>query len=331
MSVAVDVVVAFAGLGLILVAAERLVAAAVGVAVAVRLAPFTVAVVFIGFDPENLFVGASAARNDSAGIALGSIPGAAMVAVALAFGVTALITPVRIRNAVPSLLAVPAASGVLLAGLALDGHLGRADGAVLVTAYAVSVVYLWRLGRRGVTIESEAEAAEALERPPSRMRAIGLLAGSLALLVVGSELLVVQARDLIDTAGWSETAIGMSIIALAVSAEELARELPAARRGHAELAVGNVVGSMLAFFSLNAGIIGLVRRSTSPTTSCASSCPSCWSPSSSSPGCSPATPWAAPAAPRSYCSTRYFLSASCEPTSTSGAESRCRAPSSRVT
>ena len=258
-SVTLDLVVALMGLGLILVAAERLVAAAVGVALAVRLAPFTVAVVFIGFDPENLFVGASAARNDSSGIALGSILGAAMVAVALAFGVTALIAPVRIRPAVPSLLAVPAASGALLAGLALDGRLGRADGAVLVAGYGLAVGYLWRLGRKGVAIEAEGEAAEALEHPPSRARAVGWFAVSLGLLVVGSELLVDRARDLIDVAGWSETAVGMSIIALAVSVEELARELPAARAGHPELAVGNVAGSMLAFFAFNAGVVALVH------------------------------------------------------------------------
>lgn len=114
---------------------------------------------------------------------------------ALAFGVTALIAPVRIRPAVPALLAVPAASGALFAGLALDGRLGRVDGAVLVA------VYLWRLGRKGVAIEAEGEAAEALGHPPSRALAIGWFAVSLGLLVTGSKLLVDRARDLIDAAG----------------------------------------------------------------------------------------------------------------------------------
>jgi cation:H+ antiporter len=41
--------------------------------------------------------------------------------------------------------------------------------------------------------------------------------------------------------------------------EELARELPAARRGHPEITVGNVAGSILAFFLCNAGVIALVR------------------------------------------------------------------------
>jgi cation:H+ antiporter len=51
----------------------------------------------------------------------------------------------------------------------------------------------------------------------------------------------------------------MTILAFLVSIEELARELPAARRGRPEISFGNVVGSILAFFLFNAGVIALVR------------------------------------------------------------------------
>jgi cation:H+ antiporter len=51
----------------------------------------------------------------------------------------------------------------------------------------------------------------------------------------------------------------MTFLALAVSVEELARELPAARRGRPEVSFGNVAGSILAFFLCNAGLIALIR------------------------------------------------------------------------
>jgi cation:H+ antiporter len=41
--------------------------------------------------------------------------------------------------------------------------------------------------------------------------------------------------------------------------KEVAREAPAALRGHPEISLGNVIGSVLAFFLMNAGIIALVR------------------------------------------------------------------------
>jgi cation:H+ antiporter len=44
-----------------------------------------------------------------------------------------------------------------------------------------------------------------------------------------------------------------------VSIEELERELPAARQGRPDISFGNVLGSMLAFFLCNAGIIALIR------------------------------------------------------------------------
>jgi cation:H+ antiporter len=92
-----DIIIAIAffgvGLGLILFFAEQLVKGAVGTSVGFGVSAFLISVVFIGFDPENLAVGAVAAAEGAAGIALGSIIGAAMVALALAFGITALVVP----------------------------------------------------------------------------------------------------------------------------------------------------------------------------------------------------------------------------------------------
>ncbi|MGH7564158.1 MAG: sodium:calcium antiporter [Gemmatimonadota bacterium] len=69
---------------------------------------------------------------------------------------------------------------------------------------------------------------------------------------------MIGATDLIRRTGLSQTVVGMTAIALAISAEELARELPAAIKGRPEIAFGNVVGSILAFFLFNAGAIALV-------------------------------------------------------------------------
>ncbi len=78
-------------------------------------------------------------------------------------------------------------------------------------------------------------------------------------IIGGSELLVVSAQSVINKFGLSETFFGFIVLAFLVSIEELARELPAALKGHAEISYGNVVGSILAFFLFNAGIMVLVR------------------------------------------------------------------------
>jgi cation:H+ antiporter len=224
------------------------------------LSAFFVSVVFVGFDPENLFVGAIGAAEGVAGIALGSIVGATMVASGLAFGLTALAAPMRFEQAPRRVLAMPILAILLMAALAFDGLLSRGDGAVLLAVFALVVLELMRLSRMGLDVRASGEVAESLAHGwPSRTRAFALLLLALAGLVLGSELLVAGSQRLMTQFGLSDTVYGMTILSLAVSVEELARELPAALRGRPEISVGNVVGSVLAFFLFNAGMIASIQ------------------------------------------------------------------------
>lgn len=247
------------GLVLVVASAERLVEGVVDTSRGFGVSAFVISVVFLGFDPENLAVGVAGSWQEVPGFALGSVVGSCMVAVTLAFGVTALVAPMEIEAPRPVLLLAPTA--VLLAGaLALDGELSRLDGGVLLAAYVAAVAFVGWLGRRGTRVEPGGELAEALEEEPrSRWRAAGLLLLSLAALVAGSELLVRGGEGLLQRFGLSTTYFGMTALALLISVEEVARELPAAWRGRAEISYGNVVGSVVAFFLFNAGVIALVR------------------------------------------------------------------------
>ena len=261
MNIALAVVLFIVGLGMVIYFAEKLVKGAVGTSVGFGISAFLVSVIFIGFDPENLAVGAVGSLEGVAGIALGSIIGAAMVAIALAFGITALIAPMRFEQAPKRVLAVPVLAVVLLGALALDSQLSRIDGVILLAGFALSIVYLLRLSRRGIDIKPTGEVAETLEEAEelSKWKSLGLLVLSLAAIVIGSEMLVRGAEVVIGRIGLSDTVFGMTILAFLVSIEELAREIPAARKGRAEITFGNVAGSILAFFLFNAGIIALVR------------------------------------------------------------------------
>jgi cation:H+ antiporter len=260
-TIALALALCLVGLALVVWSAERLVEGVVGTSVGFGVSAFVVSVVFVGFDPENLAVGAVGAAQGLPGIAAGSVVGAAMVAVGLAFGVTALLVPMRFARVPRRVLWIPPAAVLLFGAFAFDGILSRVDGALLFAAFVLALLELRRLSRRGLDVRPTGEVAESLERgaPPSRARALAGLLLSLAVLVAGSELLVAGSERLLAHWGLSETVYGMTLLALAVSVEELARELPAARRGHPEISVGNVVGSVLAFFLCNAGLIALAR------------------------------------------------------------------------
>ena len=249
------------GLGLVLFFAERLVDSTVGVSHRLGVSTFLISVVFIGFDPENLAVGAVASYEATAGIALGTIVGAAMVALALAFGITALIVPLDFERVPRRILVLPVGAVALVTLLALDGTLARGDGAILLVGYVGAVGLLLRWERQDVHVApTEAVETEIEEDEEAGLiGSVGWFVASLASIVGGSELLVRGARPIVEALGWTETTFGMTLLALLVSVEEVARELPAALKGRPDISYGNVLGSALAFFGFNAGVIALVR------------------------------------------------------------------------
>lgn len=261
MEILIPLVLFGIGLGLIIFFAEQLVKGVVGTSMGFGLSTFVLSVIFIGFDPDNLAVGTVASAEGVAGIALGSILGGAMVAVALAFGISALVAPMSFAQVPPQVLAVQMLAVVLLAGLALDGQLSRVDGGILLVAFGLAILSLVRLGRRGLDIQASGEVGHRLQKGnlPGKWPSVGLFILSLVAIVVGSELLVSSAQTLLARFGVSDLPFGMTILAFLVSIEELERELPAARQGRPDISFGNVLGSILAFFLCNAGVIALVQ------------------------------------------------------------------------
>lgn len=249
------------GIALVVYFAEKLVKGTVGISLGFGISTFIISVIFIGFDPENLAVGAVGSYEGASGIALGSIIGAAMVAIALAFGLTALIAPMKFEKAPKQILIIPVLAVLLLGVLGLDGQLSRIDGVVLLLGFVLSIIYLIRLSKKGLDIQPTGEVAETLEDAGklNKWKSIGIFILSLAGVVLGSELLVRSSQSIIAKMGLSDTVFGMTILAFLISIEELARELPAAIKGHPEISYGNVIGSILAFFLFNAGIIALVK------------------------------------------------------------------------
>jgi cation:H+ antiporter len=259
----VDIILALVvgglGLGLVIFFAEQLVKGVIGTSLGFGLSAFLLSVIFIGFDPDNLAVGVAATAERVSGIALGSILGGAMVAMSFAFGLSAVVAPMTFAQVPPQIVGVQMLSVILFTVLILDGELSRVDGIILLTAFVLAILYLLRLERRGLDIKPSGEVAHRLQKGniPGKWLSIGLCVLSLVAIAVGSEMLVKGAQTLLARFHIADLPFGMTILAFAVSIEELERELPAARQGRPDISFGNV--SIFAFFLCNAGIIALVR------------------------------------------------------------------------
>lgn len=248
------------GLGAVIYSAEKLVEGVIGTSLKFGVPAFLITLLFIGFDPENLATGAAGAFEKVHGIAFGSIIGSAMVAVGLAFGITALLTEIKFKKVSKIALICPILTSLFLFVLSMDGIISRLDGLLLLSGFVIAVVYFIN-HREKVEIEPEGELEGPLEEAKElgRLRLIFILSLSLAGIILGSEILVSGAKTLIQFLRISDALFGMTILAFLVSIEELARELPAAMKGRFDISYGNVVGSILHFFLLNAGIIALIN------------------------------------------------------------------------
>jgi cation:H+ antiporter len=146
---------------------------------------------------------------------------------------------------------------VVLFALALQGGIGRVEGGVLLAGFGAAAIWIV-CSARG---EEDPLGTEAVERTSAgrglRWEAArtGLaLAGTLA----GAQLVVVGARDLAGELGVSEGFVGLTLVALGTSLPELVTGIQAARRGHVDLIVGNVLGSNLFNSLLAGGLLAMV-------------------------------------------------------------------------
>jgi cation:H+ antiporter len=259
MEIAIGVGVFILGVVLVVGSAEKLVESLVGTSMAFGVSTFLLGTLLVGFDAENLAVGIDASARRVPEVALGTIIGASMVAIPFALGLTMLVKPIKLDISRKGVLLVTPLAVLLAWLLSLDGQLSRVDGGLLLVGFAAILGYLFWETRRGLMIKGEAEEAieEVRREHHGKIFYIAVLAAALVGLVVGAEMVLWGTRQILALFVISATVFGMIVVAFAVSAEELARTLVPALKGHAEISLGNVVGSAAYFFTFNAGLIAL--------------------------------------------------------------------------
>lgn len=228
--------------------AELFFEAVVASAARLRIPAFVVTVLVSGFELENLVAGIAANLEGLPGAAAGTfLGGTTFLALAVA-GLSGIVAPISAR--LPgAALAWTAASPLLLLVLSLDHELSRLDGALLVVWFVIAIAGVAHAGRA----LPKPEARSGRRWPVSRV-----LAG-LAVLAVGGALLGEGIRRVVSRAGISETLLGNTAIAASVEAEEIGRVAVPSRRGRGDVALGNVLGTIVHFVALNSGVIALVK------------------------------------------------------------------------
>lgn len=196
-------------------------------------------IVAMGTSAPEAAVSITAALKDSAGIAVGNIVGSNILNVLIILGLTACVATLSvatstIRIELPYMIAI---SLLLL----LFGWTGNEitfwEGVGLWVAFLLYLGYLFRMAKKN----KETPPEEASSRPLWMLLVLSII--GLVLIVWGSDVTVDAATALARYFGMSERFIGLTIVALGTSLPELFSSLTAARKGNADIAIGNIVGS----------------------------------------------------------------------------------------
>lgn len=248
-----------AGLLMLAWSSDKFVDGATALAHITGISPLIVGIVIIGFGtsaPEML-VSITAAMNGTPGLALGNAVGSNIANIALILGITAMLVALPLQSSIvkreiPLLLL----AGLFSFWLMQDGQLTRIDAVLLLGLLATLLAWMI-FAARGQTPATETFLEDVEQEKDAGLnlrQALFWTLTGLVLLVVSSRLLVWGASGIASALGISDLVIGLTIVALGTSLPELAASIASARRGVADLAVGNIIGSNL--FN-NLGVIGL--------------------------------------------------------------------------
>ncbi|MBP3421998.1 MAG: calcium/sodium antiporter [Lachnospiraceae bacterium] len=196
-------------------------------------------IVAMGTSAPEAAVSITSALKGNAGITIGNVVGSNILNVLIILGLTAIITNVAIQQStiryeLPFMLVIT----LVLIGLGMTGgNINLVEGIIMWVLFLVYMAYLFVMAKKGK--QENEEAAE--DRPIWKLLLMGIIGA--ALVVVGADFTVDGATVIAKTFGMSDRLIGLTIVALGTSLPELVTSVTAAKKGKADIAIGNIVGS----------------------------------------------------------------------------------------
>lgn len=212
-------------------------------------------IVAMGTSAPELAVSTTAALQGSNEIALSNVIGSNVFNLLVVLGICAVIRPIPtskdiIKRDFPVSLGVTVLVFLFACGwklfasgnpISVDAAeqactFRRLFGIILLLIFIGYIVLLIHDAKKHPTEEEEIKNI-------TLGKCIFLILLGIALVVGGGQAVVYSSKNIAREAGMSETLIGLTVVALGTSLPELVTSIVASRKGEAELAVGNVIGS----------------------------------------------------------------------------------------
>ena len=247
-----------AGFILLGVSGEALLRGAVTTADRLKVPPLLIGLTVIAFGTSipELTVSLNAARSGNPDIAVGNVVGSNIASILLVLGAMAVFRSFTIDAGTLNrdgrvMLGV----SVLMVLMALNGVITQWMGFGLLAILAGFTFLLYRRARQKADVDETAASVDENLLEGSLFLALLILTAGLAGVLWGSDLMVKGAVGVAQQVGISQAVIALSIVAIGTSLPELFISLFASLRGHASLAIGNIIGSNISNILLILGVV----------------------------------------------------------------------------
>jgi cation:H+ antiporter len=247
------------GAALLTAGAEAFAENVTGASARLGVSVLALGILLAGAEPEEAITAVVAAGQGHPALAAGDAVGANLVILTLTLGLAALVGRLPVDRRALEYGGAAVVAGVLSWVLLRNGVLGRLEGLLLVLLYVAGVVWVWRRERTPPLIGELAELADD-DPDPGHGGAwtVPLLVLGVAGMVLGGALAVRGAEELVDALGVGDSVVGLTLLALATSAEMVALVWAARRRGVTELVVAGTVGAVAYNSTVTLGLAALV-------------------------------------------------------------------------
>ncbi len=254
------------GYVLIFLAADLFIDNLKDICIIYKVSPFIIGLLVLGIDPEESIASIVAALNGLPYIAIGNVIGNSIISLTLCFALPALFYKIDLKSVSQFYFSILYSCMVAIV-LAFFFSFGLfIFGIIAIIIYiiflSISIKSLTKEGSIDIIevddiIKDITEDAEELQESMKK-RKILLVCISLSIIILGGEMLIISAENLIELTGLPEPIFGFIIIALVTNVEEITLVVKSIKKQSIEIGLGAMVGKVIWNLSLTFGISGII-------------------------------------------------------------------------
>ena len=252
-----DILIFVISMGALIYGADFIIEQSEKIALHYKISPFVIGatLVALGTSLPEMAVSMSASIKGSGDIAVANVIGSTIFNIALVLGsvfiISKKIKPNRDLFAKDSAWALfPILVFILMS---IDGKLNAVDGVLFLILMGAYLTFL--VGSNQVEeLDGDLEKEKFAWGKSSVMLLVGFL-----LTVGGADFAIDSAGNIAREFGVSEWIIGLFLVAFGTSLPELTISIKAALNNNADLAIGNIIGSNVANFTMVLGLSSIVN------------------------------------------------------------------------